>query len=338
MCIFALFRLKVSSKRAAPTEFMTSANAVHGHPQQSSTDYQAMSSQGHDDRAGGFVAGAYGDPYEAPLKKQRISIGLDRRAASDGEHQRRDPYTQHPQRDLTVATRGPHYSQGPPSASGTAPSDFSVGHQRTNSSSTSSPFVSPRHEYSGYSFAAPNNSLYDQRMRDQYHQPTRDQSYQFQQGQYLGSQSRPIPQLTQPIPPFRPLPSTLPSQVDQPRPYQRYDIEDHPPLDRAYGSNFPSARPDYYASQAPPTLYDRPAQPLARTLPDPLQPSTSVLPPLQSTLPSSQPRRDPLQSYSSAGGTSMEGHTQSQSYASSGAPSLEGQSYLPHCYRGPQGS
>lgn len=303
-----------------------------------------MPSQGHDERAGGFVAGAYGDPYEAPLKKQRISIGLDRRAASDGEHQRRDPYTQHPQRDLTVATRGSYYSQGPLSASGTAPPEFSFGHQRTNSSSTSSPFVSPRHEYPGYSFTAPNNSLYDQRVRDQYQQPTRDQyqqptrdqSYQYQQGQYLGSQSRPIPQLAQPIPPLRPLLSTLPSQTEQPRPYQRYDIEEHPTPERAYSSNFSAPRPDYYTSQAPPTLYDRPAQPLARTLPDPSQPSASVLHPLQSSLPSSQPRRDPLQSYSSSGGPSMEGHTQLQSYSSSGGPSMEGQSYLPQYYRGPQ--
>lgn len=310
---------------------------MHGIHTQSTNDYQATTSQGGDEQEGSFVAGAYGDPYEGTLKRQRISIGLDRRAASDGGHQRRDPYSQHTQREPAVTNRGSYYSQGASSASGTAPSDYSFGHQRNNSSSASSPFVSPRHEYSGYSFSGPNNSLYDQRLRDQYQQPTRDQSYQYQQGQYLGSQARSTPQIAQPIPPFRPLPSTLPSQTEQPRPYQRYDAEDNSPSDRGYGSSYATSRPDYYNTQATSTSFDRLVQPQARTLPDPSQPLTSVLPPMQTTLPSSQPRRDPSQSYASNGGPTMDSDPQLQSYSRSGGSSLEDQSYLPQYYRGSQG-
>lgn len=218
------------------------------------------------------------------------------------------------------------------------PSEYSFGHQRNNSSSTSSPFVSPRHEYSGYSFSGHNNSLYDQRLRDQYQQPTRDQSYQYQQGQYLGSQARSTPQIAQPVPQFRPLPSTFPSQTEQPRPYQRYEGDDNTSSDRGYGTgSYATSRPDYYNSQTTSTSFDRLVQPQARTLPDPSLPLTSVLPPMQTTLPSSQPRRDPSQSYTSSGGPTIDSDSQMQSYSRSGGSSLEDQSYLSQYYRGSQG-
>lgn len=329
MCI-----LNYCSKRAAPSDIFP-ADAAHGHPRQSPADYPNMPLQSQNERAGAFGAETYRDPYDdQPIKRQRLSIDLARKTTYEQEQQLsqrsyiqpRDHYAQISQRDPMVANRGSYYSQGPSSASGSMAADFNFGHQRTNSSSTSSPFVSPRTEYPGYSFSAPSNSLYQQ--------PARDPAYQYSQNQYAGAPSRQIPQLSQPTPPYRPPPPSIPSQTEQSRPYSRpYETEEHSPVDRGYGSGQPGSRPDYYNSQHLPTLYDRPSQPLARTLPDPSQPLTSVLPPLQSTLPSSQLRRDPIQSYSSSGASSIESNSQ---FHPSVQPGQEGQSYMPQLYRGPQ--
>jgi len=300
-----------------------------------------MSSQPQIDRAGGFgTAGSFGtagyrDSYDdPPHKRQRMSIDLTRRSIYEQEPQlsqrafmqTRDPLAPMPPRDLQPMNRGSYYSQGTGSTSSSVAADYTFGHQRTNSSSTSSPFISPRNEYPGYSFSTPTNTLYQQ--------STRDPVYHYPQSQYTDPQSRQVPQLSQPVPPYRPVPSSVTSQSEQSRPYSRpYDNEMHTPTDRGYGSINSVPRLDYYTSQQPSQLYDRHLQPLARTLPDPSQPLTSVLPPLQSTLPSSQPRRDPPQAYSSGGGSSMEGLPQLQSSMPS---NQENQGYLPHSYRGSQ--
>ena len=258
---------------------------------------------------------------------RRPTYDQERQLSQRAFAQSRDNFSSQPPRDPSAANRGSGslYSQGPPSASGSIAPDYNLGHHRTNSSSTSSPFVSPRNEYPSYSFSTPNNSLYQQ--------VTRDQPYQYPQSQYSDSPSRQIPQLAHPVAPYRPVPSSVPSQIDQSRPYSRsYETEGYIPQDRGYGQINPTMRQDAYNSQPPSTSYDRSLQPIGRTLPDPSQPLPSVLPPLQSTLPSSQSRRDPLQPFSNGSGLGIERQAQLQLPSQN---NNEGQGYLPHLYRNP---
>ena len=321
-----------NSKRPAPSDSY-STETSHGHPGLSGADYQNVPSQGQNDRAGGFGATGYRESYDEPaMKRQRLSMELPRRSTYDHEQQvaqrlfmqPRDPLGSLGPRELQVANRGSQYSQGPSSASGSTAADYGFGHQRTNSSSTSSPFVSPRHEYSAYSFSSPNHSLYQQ--------PTRDQSYQYPQNQYSEAQPRQALQFAQPAPTYRGIPSALSSQPDPLRSFPRsYEAESHMPTDRGYGSVNPISRVDYYPSQPTSTLYERPLQPLARTLPDPSVPMNSVLPPIQSTVPSSQTRRETPQQHPGSGVSNIEGHPQLNMPS---PPNQEGQGYPPHMYHG----
>lgn len=275
------------------------------------------------EQVGGYTASGY---VEQPYKRQRMSGESVARSAYDQDtrlSQRsyappRDAYSLYPLRDPLAATRGAYHSQSALQATIPTTSDYSFMHQRNNSSSTSSPFISPRNEYPAYNFSTP-NSLYQQ--------PARDQSYQYTQAQYASAQPRPMSQLAQALPSYRPYPSTVPSQVEPPRNYSRpFEPEDQGATDRNYSI---SGRSDYHNAQ-PLTTYDRSGQALARTLPPPSQ-NLNSLPPLQSTVPSSLPRRDPLQSYSSSGASSTEGSAQ---LASTGQPALGPQSYFPQSYRG----
>ncbi len=257
----------------------------------------------------------YDDP---PLKRQRMSIDLARRTAYEHDQrlsqrsylQQRDPYGQY---TPSTPNRGSYYVQGPPTGPG--PVEYPFSHGRTNSSSNSSPFLSPRTEYPTYQFPTP-GSMYQSHSRDSPHQ--------YPQSQYNSTQPKAIPQLAQPVPPYRPLPSSLPSQPEQPRAYSRpVEMDDHSMASRGYEQS-------YNNSQYPPTNYDRQVQPLGRTLPAPSQGVASLLPPLQS-LSSAQPRRDTLQSYSSSGLSNVETNTQ---LPSTFPPGSETQNYLPQPYRG----
>jgi len=213
-------------------------------------------------------------------------------------------------REQPSALRGLYYAQGPPSAPEPTAAEYAYGHQRTNSSSASSPFVSPRTEYPSYSFS-----------NQSHQQPVRDQHYQYQQGHHAISQPRPGPQMDQS--PYRPpVPSSVPSQYDQQRQYSRAYVPDNHGLgDRGYNPIYSTVRPDHSSSQ----YYDRPFQPPSRTLPPPTQPLSSILPPLpSSTLPSSQPLREPLHSNSSSGGSSFDGNAHLQP---GGQPALDPRSY-----------
>ena len=291
---------------------------MHGQSQQTAAEYRSMGLQPQHEQSGGFGHSGYRDPAlgydDPPLKRQRMSIDLARRTAYEHDQrlsqrsyiQQRDPYNYAP----STPSRGSYYVQGPPS--GPSPIEYPFSHGRTNSSSNSSPFLSPRTEYPAYQFPAP-NSIYQPQLRDSPHQ--------YQQSQYTPTQPRPIPQLAQSVPPYRPLPSSVPSQPEQPRAYSRsLETDEQSLAGRGYEQSFNN-------SQYPPTNYDRQIQPLARTLPAPSQAVTSLLPPLQS-LPSVQPRRDTLQSYSSSGMSNVEANTQ---LPSSFPPGSEAQNYL---YRG----
>lgn len=281
-----------------------------------------MGLQPQHEQSGGFGPLGYREPTlgydDPPLKRQRMSIDLARRTTYEHDQrlsqrsyiQQRDPYGQYAP---STPSRGSYYVQGPPTGPG--PIEYPFSHGRTNSSSNSSPFLSPRTEYPGYQFPAPNPI---------YQPNTRDSPHQYQQSQYTPTQPRPIPQLAQSVSPYRPLPSSVPSQPEQPRAYSRsMETDEQSMASRGYEQN-------YNSSQYPPMNYDRQIQPLARTLPAPSQAVTSLLPPLQS-LSSAQPRRDVLQSYTSSGISNIEANTQ---LPSSFPPSSEAQYYLPQPSRG----
>ncbi|KAL2050025.1 hypothetical protein ABVK25_009752 [Lepraria finkii] len=317
---------RVLGKRSAPSDFHPQ-DTSHGHRQQSHSNYQNMGLPSQHEQVGDYTGSGYD---EQPYKRQRMSsdsvarnaYDQDLRSSHRTDTQPRDTYSQYPLRDPLAAARGAYYPQ--PALQATAPtaSDCSLAfmHQRNNYSSTSSPFISPRTEYPNYNFSTP-NSLYQQ--------PARDQSYQYTQAQHASAQPRPMSQLAQALPPYRPYPSTVPSQVEPPRVYSRpTEPEDQGATERAYAL---SGRPDHRSAQ-PLMTYDRSGQALARTLLPPQ--NLNSLPPIQSTVPSSQPRRDPLQSYPSSGASSTEGSAQLASIGQSG---LGPQNYLHQPYRGQDG-
>ena len=281
-----------------------------------------MGLQPQHEQSGAFGPAGYREPTlgydDPPFKRQRMSIDLARRTAYENDQrlsqrsyiQQRDPYGQYAP---STPSRGSYYVQGPPTGPNSVEYPFS--HGRTNSSSNSSPFMSPRSEFPGYQFPA-SNAIY---------QPaTRDSPHQYHQSQYNSTQPKSIPQLTQPVPPYRPLPSSIPSQPEQPRGYSRsMEADEQSMANRGYDQSYSNA-------QYPPINYDRQIQPLARTLPAPSQAVTSLLPPLQS-LSSTPPRRDTGQSYSSSGLSNMDGNNQ---LPSSFAPASDTQNYLPQPFRG----
>ncbi|KAL8959003.1 MAG: hypothetical protein Q9193_004053 [Seirophora villosa] len=118
---------------------------------------------------------------EPSPKRARLSEDLSERNFYDPERyvqrpymDQRAPYGGYSARDQTSSVFQSAYSQGPQSAMGNA-SDYSLGHQRTNSSSTSSPYVSPHTEVSGQSWPAPN--MY-------YQSPMKEASYPYAPPQY----------------------------------------------------------------------------------------------------------------------------------------------------------
>lgn len=304
------------SKRSAPLDY-SQADHTHTQPSQSPIDGRNRPQQPHQSQSGGPASSLHRDSGysydDRPSKRQRMSSDMDPRAAYEQDQrtaqplpaQLQEPYGQSYPREQPSAIRSSYYPQAPHSASA-PPADYAFGHHRNNSSSVSSPFVSPRHEYPNYPFYPANQS---------YQQPTRDQNYQYQQSHYAVAQPRPVPPADQPS--YRPpLPSSVPSQYDQSRQYTRaYAPEDHGHGDRGYNPVYGTARPDYSSSQ----YYDRPSQSFPRTLPPPTQPISSILPPLPTaTLPSSQPLRELQHSQSSSGGSSYEGNAQLHTGAQSG--------------------
>lgn len=283
-----------------------------------------MGLQSQHEQAGGYAGSGYD---EQPYKRQRMLSDTMNRSGYDQDQrlsqrsfiQSRDSYGHYSPRDPLPAARGSYYPQTALQTTATPMTEYSFVHQRNNSSSASSPFVSPRSEYPSYGFST-SNTLYQQ--------PQRAQAYQYPQTQYTARST--MPELAQALPSYRSPLAAVSSHIDQPRTYSRpLDTEDQSLLERNYHM---TSRPEYQNTQPQPlTNYDRSAQPPARTLPAPAQGLNSVLPPLQSTLPSSQPRRDPILSYPNGGAPNTEGNSQ---FASTNQSMQVGQNYMPQPYRG----
>ena len=191
------------------------------------------------------------------------------------------PNNAHSSRQSTLAY-GSGYFQGPQSAPSSSISEYSFKHQRTQSSSTSSPYVSPRTEIPGYSSSAP-NPFYQQQQQQQ--QQAREPVYTYQQGQPTDFQSRQVPQLAQPVAPFRQ--HQLPSQPlsSDPTMYSRtLEWDDRPNLQlRNHTTPLPT-QPIYYPTTSLLSFPERPTD-IFQSRPQPLQPPLpNLLPPLESTV------------------------------------------------------
>ena len=284
-----------------------------------------MGLQSQHEQSGAYGSLGYREPSlgydDPPIKRQRMSVGLargtpfehDQRLSQRSYMQQRDPYGQYAP---STPSRASYYVQGPSTGPSPVPIEYPFSHARTNSSSNSSPFLSPRTEYPAYQFPAP-NSMYQPHSRDSPHQ--------YQQAHYSSTQSKSIPQSAQPIPHFRPLSSSIPSQSEQSRAYPRsLETDEQSIANRGYEQN-------YRHSQYPPAVsYDRQNQPLARTLPAPPPSVAGLLPPLQSSS-STQQRRDNPQSFSTGGLSNVDTNNQLPSAFPSGS---ETQNYHPQPNRG----
>ena len=163
--------------------------------------YPAPIQQDHARRA--QYPGASDHP-SSPAKRQRTSFSATGRDPYEQE-QRHGPFTTYPTQYHHAVSQGQAFMPGPPYAPGPY-SDYSFGHQRTNSSATSSPYVSPQ-EVSGYP-PGPGQSF------QQYQ--TRESFYAYHQPPPTEPQHRHIPQLAYPVPPMRQVPIRNPIEVEAP--------------------------------------------------------------------------------------------------------------------------
>ena len=132
-------------------------------------------------------------------------------SASQGS---RDPYDQESRPGTFNAYAAPYYPGGIQSATLThgaksapsAHSDYSYEHQRTNSSATSSPYVSPHRDMSSYTFAS----------TQMHSQPQTREAFHYQQSHHPDTQYRQIPQHGYPVPPMRQDTLTPPPRVEAP--------------------------------------------------------------------------------------------------------------------------
>lgn len=255
--------------------------------------------------------GMYNSRYpglaEPSSKRQRTSVDLTARNFEPDRHSQRSywepraPFGTYPAREQTTNMFPSAYGQGSQSALSNM-ADYSFGHQRTNSSSTSSPFVSPHTEFSGHSW--PSANLF-------YQPPMKDSSYTYPPNQDPDMQfSRPN-QLTEPFLRQRTqeLSLNLPSQNLATQSLPSQNLSSRLPVNTSY--TFPrSHEPDNSATG----IYGQVSRSLPSTsaYPDPSArlpqtdqmaefaspsrqqypntPLSNVLPPLESTLSSGQYR------------------------------------------------
>lgn len=205
----------------------------------------------------------------------------DQRYSDRPYEDQRNNFGTYTTRNQPAQNYGLNYPSAPQASSGVL-QDYSFRHQRTDSSSTTSPYVSPRTEIPGYMPAASNSSYPTQPRESVYSYPN----------PYSTTPSRQTSQLTQQIPPYRPQAGADQTQANTYSSYPRTPAtEEHSILNARQTSRpfptFPSNPQTDNRSFLPdqtvtPMVSGR--QPQLRTnLPN-------VLPPLESTVTSSQLR------------------------------------------------
>ncbi len=170
------------------------------------------------------------------------------------------------------------YLHEPHSAPSSSVSEYSFKHQRTQSSSTTSPYVSPRTEMPGYSSSAP-NPFYQQQ------QQGREPIYAYQSSQPTDFQPRQAQHLAQPVVPFRQQQSASQPQPGDHTAYQRApDIDNHSSLQYRNQPASLSTQPVYYPTTSLLSFPERSTD-IVQSRTQPLQPPLpNVLPPLESTV------------------------------------------------------
>lgn len=235
-------------------------------------------------------------------KRQRTSADLSTsghygptQAYSERDHDDPRPlYNQYPIRGQQPTTYELNY---PPSAHPTSSSDFTYRHQRTDSSSTTSPYASPRHEAPGYG-ASSAGSTYSSQAREPF--------YQYPSGSLPIVPSRPA-QLAQSPPTVKSQPLMDQPPTAAPATYGRASAPEEGVL------GYSKQTPRFYPTNA---QHQADGRPLAVGVLESLSAGSqfgarsgfpNVLPPLESTVTSGQNRNLTLQAYSHHAGPSAGG-------------------------------
>ena len=217
----------------------------------------------------------------------------------------RDSYDQESRPDPFSAYAAPYYPGGNQGATLThgaksapsAHSDYSYEHQRTNSSATSSPYVSPHTDMSSYTFAS----------TQMHPQPQTREAFHYQQSHHSDMQYRQIPQLGYPVPPMSQERLTQPPRVEasvatsqpttrslslaQPYVYQPLPLPHKPEEIVKPSAEAPSTTSEPQVIQLPP-LHSTVSSQTQGTAPQ--LHSSNVFPRIESLGPDSISRRDDL--------------------------------------------
>ncbi|KAL9046032.1 MAG: hypothetical protein Q9214_001033 [Letrouitia sp. 1 TL-2023] len=247
---------------------------------QRSTPLQPASTNSYGSHFGGYSE-------EPSYKRQRTSVDMSydpERVAQRSILDQRGTSGSYPLREQQ-SNYSSSFAQGPQSAI-SASSDYSYGHQRTNSSNISSPFVSPNADFPGTSWPPASTTF-------SFQPSLREPLLSYPSQQYQEAQvSR--QQLTEPVPRYREQGYYGRNSANNPLAYSRA-----PDSDISLNSSFSTTRPVAYSS----SFQDNALRlPPTEPVPDALSsnrpqysvsPHSNILPPLESTVSGNQARGGP---------------------------------------------
>lgn len=205
----------------------------------------------------------------------------DQRYSDRPYEDQRSNYSTYTTRNQPSQNYGLNFPAAPQAGSGTL-QDYSFRHQRNDSSSTTSPYVSPRTEMPGYIPPTPNSA---------YPTQPRESVYQYQNA-YSTAPPRQATQLTQQIPPYRHHGGADQTQTNNYSSYPRTPAtEEHSMFNvRQTSRPFPTF-PSNPPTDARYVLPDQTVTPMVSGRQPQLRTNLpNVLPPLESTVTSNQLR------------------------------------------------
>ncbi|MCJ1229461.1 hypothetical protein MMC12_006128 [Toensbergia leucococca] len=223
----------------------------------------------------------------------------DQRFAPRLYQEQRGPYSAITSQTQPAPSYGVTYSQGPQSAPGVL-ADYSFRYPPANSSSLSSPYVSPHTEVPRQFPSEPHL------------QQPRYAAHAYQHSQYQGSQLRPTPQLLQPLATYQQNASSSQAPMSAPLSYipRLQDSDDHPSTHFASALSTITNQRSLYQTTQQGQFLDAPLIPSQQNRLSDWRPSLpSLLPPLQSST-TFAPSRDNLnRPYNNFIAPSIEGNT-----------------------------
>ncbi|KAL8922396.1 MAG: hypothetical protein Q9172_003589 [Xanthocarpia lactea] len=279
--LFEMLKKRPASISARSEDFASSVEDTASNSTQRDMTVQSQRPQ----------VGTYGVQYtreaEPSQKRQRTSVDYSARDVYDPDRHHGRPYFDqraalgaYTVRDQTANSFNPIYGQASQSALGNV-SDFTFGHQRTNSSSTSSPYTSPHTEVSGQSWPATNL----------YFQPSfKDSMYNYPTTQYPDMQLNRQPQMMDALTRYRgqtTLAHRLPGNHNSPFPRSQDPDSSATGNYNSMGRSVPlSSSFDESSLRLPPT--DQLDMTSSNRQQYPSTTLSNVLPPLESTLSSTR--------------------------------------------------